>query len=232
MKPAIFNWSGGKDSSIALHNVLQDGEYDVIKLITTVNSKFSRVSMHGVREELLDQQAASIGLPLHKIHVPENPTMEDYDKIMNKLLKSEVKSGVKYSIFGDIFLEDLRKYRDDRLSEVGLKGHYPIWKRDTKELINEFIDLGFKTILVCVNAELLDKSFAGRVIDKEFVNDLPDNVDPCGENGEFHTFVYDGPIFKQPVEFDLGDIVHRKYDKPGTNGTENTGFYFRDLIPK
>lgn len=231
MKPSIFNWSGGKDSSLALYKVLNDKEYNIKKLITTVNSKYNRISMHGVREILLDRQAQEIGLPLHKIMVPEQPTMEEYDALMKEFLGKEVANGVEHSIFGDIFLEDLKKYREDKLAEVGLQGVFPIWKRDTKELIKEFIEQGFKTIIVCVQAELLDESFAGRVIDENFLSDLPENVDPCGENGEFHTFVYDGPIFRNPIKFELGDLVHRNYNQPNSDGKLKTGFYFKDIIP-
>ncbi|MGZ3901534.1 MAG: Dph6-related ATP pyrophosphatase, partial [Bacteroidia bacterium] len=144
------------------------------------------------------------------------------------------------SIFGDIFLEDLRKYREDKLSQMGLTGLFPLWQRPTKEIISEFIDLGFKTITTCVNEKFLDKSFAGRIIDHQFLNDLPANVDPCGENGEFHTFVFDGPLFKKPISFEKGDMVYRRYTNTGdTNNNDvcktddpfDTGFFYCDLLP-
>ncbi len=229
---SIFNWSGGKDSAMALYQTLQNDEYQVRKLMTTVNSKYERISMHGVRRELLQLQAQSIGLDLQEILLPETPTMEEYDTIMRNILLDEVKDGITHSIFGDIFLEDLKKYREQKLSEVGLKGHFPIWKRDTTELIHEFLDLGFKTVLVCINADLLDKSFAGRVIDRDFLKDLPSNVDPCGENGEFHTFVFDGPIFQNPIKFQPGEVVLKKYNQPNGEQGEKMGFYFQDLVPK
>ena len=237
---AIFNWSGGKDSSLALYHILKEDNFDIDSLMTTVNSKFDRISMHGVRKELLYEQGESIGLPIKEIRLPEMPSMSDYDQIMKNELSSLKDDGVTHSIFGDIFLEDLRDYRVNKLKEVGLKGHFPLWKRDTKELVHEFIDLGFKTIVVCVKSELLSKDFAGRVIDHDFLNDLPDNVDPCGENGEFHTFVFDGPIFKKPIEFEIGETVFKEYKAPKDaddicSGSDvkpkSSGFYFCDLIP-
>lgn len=237
---AIFNWSGGKDSSLALYHILKEKKFDIHSLLTTVNSKYDRISMHGVRKELLHAQGEAIGLPVKEILVPEMPTMAEYDALMKKELSALKDEGITHSIFGDIFLEDLRDYRIQKLSEVGLKGHFPLWRRDTTELIHEFIDLGFKTILVCTKAELLGEEFAGRVIDHDFLKDLPKNVDPCGENGEFHTFVYDGPIFKKPIEFTLGEKVFREYEAPKNKEDschsddvqkKSAGFYFCDLIP-
>lgn len=241
MKPkAIFNWSGGKDSALCLYKILQEREYDVLTLLTSVSEKYQRVSMHGVRVELLHDQAESIGLPLVKMEVPDMPTMEAYEKAMTHILLDLKKGGATVSVFGDIFLEDLRKYREEKLALVNLIGVFPLWKRSTKELINEFIDLGFKTILTCVNEKYLDKSFAGRIIDRNFLKDLPADVDPCGENGEFHTFVFDGPVFKKPVSFTVGEIVYRKHEAPqnissdacNNNSPFNTGFWYCDLIPK
>lgn len=239
-KKAIFNWSGGKDSSLALYHILKGNAYDVDALMTTVNSQNDRISMHGVRRELLYAQGEAIGLPIQEIRLPEMPSMSEYDETMKGAL-SELKSkGITHSIFGDIFLEDLRAYREERLKEVDLIAHFPLWNRDTTELIHEFIDLGFKTVVVCVKSELLGEEFAGRVIDEDFLKDLPDNVDPCGENGEFHTFVFDGPIFKQPVKYTLGEKVFKQYAAPkDENDTcfstpiskSVSGFYFCDLIP-
>ncbi len=241
MIKSIFNWSGGKDSSLALYKILEQKEYQIETLLTTVSEEHNRISMHGVRYDLLVEQAKAIQLPLSAIRLPNLPSMSSYDDIMEREMNHYKSKGITTSIFGDIFLEDLKTYRENQLARVGLKAHFPLWKRDTKELLNEFIDLGFKTILVCINAELLPKEFAGRIIDKDFINDLPDNVDPCGENGEFHTFVFDGPIFKKPVEFELGEVVFKEYKKP-IDPDDNcfkkeeepklSGFYFRDLIPK
>lgn len=239
--PALFNWSSGKDSALALYKILNENEFEVITLQTSINQKYQRISMHGVREELLERQAQSIGLPLKKIMIPEMPTMEVYNEIMSTTLQEFQEQGIQHSIFGDIFLEDLKKYREDKLQEVGFKGVFPLWKKDTHKLLQEFLDLGFKTIVVCVSEKYLSKDFVGKVIDQEFINSLPENVDPCGENGEFHTFTFDGPIFSEPVAFELGEIVYRKYEKTtttsntacDTNDTPYTyGFWFCDLIPK
>lgn len=240
-KIALFNWSSGKDSALALYKIQQAKEFEINCLLTSVNQQFQRISMHGVRVDLLEQQAKSIGLPLEIMQIPEMPTMEVYEEVMSKTLTKLKSQGVKYSIFGDIFLEDLRKYREDKLVDIGFEAVFPLWKTPTKDLIQEFISLGFKTIVVCVNERFLDKSFVGRVIDQDFINDLPDNVDVCGENGEFHTFTYDGPIFSEPIKFEVGEIVHRKYEKPKTestntacdsNGTDafDYGFWYCDLI--
>ena len=237
---AIFNWSGGKDSSLALYHIMKNKEYDVQALMTTVNAKFDRISMHGVRKELLYAQGEAIGLPIKEIRLPEMPTMSEYDATMGKVLSEFKNEGITHSIFGDIFLEDLKKYREDRLAEVGIKAHFPLWKRNTKELVHEFIDLGFKTVVVCVKSEVLSDEFAGRVIDKDFLKDLPANVDPCGENGEFHTYVFDGPVFKQPIKYELGEKIFKEYAAPkDENDTcfsaeptkKPSGFHFCDLIP-
>ena len=240
---AIFNWSSGKDSALALYKILQNSDIEIVSLLTSVNKKYNRISMHGVRSELLIQQAKSIGLPLYIMEIPEMPSMEDYEKVMQETLTKFKEKGVTHSIFGDIFLEDLRKYREDKLAEMQLEAIFPLWKIPTKDLIQEFLDLGFKTIVVCVNERNLDKSFVGRIIDAQFIADLPDNVDVCGENGEFHTFTFDGPIFKKPIEFEIGEIVYRKYEKPKQEASNKAcdtsssdafdfGFWYCDLIPK
>ncbi len=241
MTKSVFNWSGGKDSSLALYHLLNSDLYDIRTLLTTVSQKYNRISMHGVRNELLQAQAEAIGIPLTEVFLPEMPSMSSYDNHMYKVMTDLKEQGIKTSIFGDIFLEDLKAYRENQLAQVGMKAHFPLWKRDTTELLNEFIELGFKTILVCVKSDVLSKEFAGRVIDKDFIKDLPKGVDPCGENGEYHTFVYDGPIFKQPVNFELGELVFKEYKTPKNpddncfkkdNQDKQSGFYFRDLIPK
>ena len=238
-KKALFNWSSGKDSALSLYKILQDPTFEIVSLLTSVNEKFERISMHGVRVSLLEAQAKSLGLPLTKMIIPEMPSMEVYEKVMENTLSKFKQEGVEYSIFGDIFLEDLRKYREDKLAIMGFKGVFPLWKEDTKALLEEFLSLGFKTIVVCVNEKYLDKSFVGRIIDATFISDLPKNVDVCGENGEFHTFTFDGPIFKNSIPFEIGEIVYRKYEQPKTSSktacdTDNTafnyGFWYCDLI--
>lgn len=244
IQKAIFNWSGGKDSALCLYKILRSNKYEISWLLTTVSEKYQRISQHGVRVELLEQQAENIGIPLHKLMMPDWPTMEAYNGMMEKTLKEFKKQGVHFSIFGDIFLEDLRKYREERLATLDLAGVFPLWKLNTRKLINEFIDLGFKAIVVCVDSKDLDRSFVGREVDEEFLNDLPEKVDPCGEYGEFHTFVYDGPVFQKPVKFTKGEIVYRKYTPPkkkeqnkqsytcGTNNSTHpeTGFWYCDLL--
>jgi len=240
-KKALFNWSSGKDSALALYKILQDPGFKIEYLLTSVNQQYQRISMHGVRVELLEAQAKSIGLPLKIMQIPEMPTMEVYENVMTKTLTELKSQGITHSVFGDIFLEDLRKYREDKLAQIGFEGIFPIWKIPTHDLIQEFINLGFKTIVVCVNERFLDKSFVGRIIDQSFINDLPENVDVCGENGEFHTFTFDGPIFSEPINFEVGETVYRKYEKPKTESSSTAcdtnetdafdyGFWYIDLI--
>ncbi|MFL9834855.1 Dph6-related ATP pyrophosphatase [Chryseobacterium terrae] len=234
MKPkAIFNWSSGKDSALALYKTLQENQFEITSLLTSINQEFQRISMHGVHVSLLEKQAESLGFPLIKMEIPKEPSMEDYNEIMSKTM-NEIKSrGNNHSIFGDIFLEDLRKYREDQLQKIGMKAVFPLWKQNTIDLINEFLSLGFKTVVTCVNETYLDKSFAGRIIDKNFIKDLPKNVDPCGENGEFHTFTFDGPIFRKPIQFEIGETVKKTYPKPKSDENMGNGeyvFWFCDLI--
>jgi len=234
-----MNWSGGKDSSLSLYKILHEGKYKVDYLLTSVNKIHNRVSMHGVRTELLIQQAESIGISLKLLELSEQPDMNEYENAMKEKVKQFTNEGIYHSIFGDIFLEDLKTYREKQLQHFGVKAIFPLWKISTKELMQEFLQLGFKAIVVCVNANLLDKSFCGRIIDQTFVNDLPDNVDVCGENGEYHSFVFDGPIFKKNILFKKGEIVFREYESPKTNQNNNLsneieekiGFYFCDLLP-
>lgn len=245
-QPAIFNWSGGKDSALALYQTLQSGHYGVQTLLTTVSAPHQRISMHGVRTALLDRQAAALGLPCRQLLLPETPTMATYEHLMASTMQELKSVGATASIFGDIFLADLRQYRESKLAELGLEAVFPLWGVPTIELIREFIGLGFKTITTCVNEKFLDRSFVGRVIDEEFLRDLPAGVDPCGENGEFHTFVFDGPLFSQPIAFEKGEIVYRKYTAPAPAPTDqaaddcapassgpspfDTGFWYCDLV--
>lgn len=237
-KHTYFNWSTGKDSSLALYHVQQDASLQVGRLVTSVNSYYDRVSMHGLRRELLEKQAASIGIPLTTIELPQYPTMEEYSAIMQQTVDELIADQFTDCVFGDIFLEDLRNYREDQLAPLNITAHFPLWKKDTRELMKEFVRLGFKAVVICIKSDLLDKSFLGRDLDMDFVNDLPENVDPCGENGEFHTFCYDGPIFNSPIHFDRGEATFREYDHPknedDTHPTvpEKMGFWFLDLVPK
>lgn len=240
----IFNWSSGKDSALCLYKMLQSDKYEIQCLLTSVNDQYDRISMHGVRTVLLEAQAKSLGLPLVQLRLPEMPSMEIYENQMASTLSELKINGATISAFGDIFLEDLRKYREDKLAQLDLKGLFPLWKQPTDQLIKEFIDLGFKAIITCVNDKYLDQSFVGRIIDEQFIKDLPENVDPCGENGEFHSFVFDGPIFKEPIAFEKGEIVHKKYEQPKNDDDSNDvcksdsenpfeyGFWYCDLIQK
>ncbi|WP_055436577.1 diphthine--ammonia ligase [Lacinutrix algicola] len=223
-----FNWSTGKDSALALYHLLKDERFSVEKLVTSVNSHYNRVTMHGLPVALLIKQAELLEVPLQTINLPEQPSMEDYETIMTKAISNLKSEGFTHSVFGDIFLEDLKLYREINLSKVGISTVFPLWKRDTKILINEFLDLGFKAIIVCASAKYFSEDFVGKTITRELIESLPNDVDPCGENGEFHTFCYDGPIFKTPVPFSIGDKVYREYDTPNAK-TEKSGFWFCDL---
>jgi uncharacterized protein (TIGR00290 family) len=232
----IFNWSGGKDSSLALYYCLKNPQLDIKYLVTTVNDAVDRISMHGVRTELLIKQAESIGIPLYQIRLPEMPDMAEYDAEMHKHLAYFKAESITHSIFGDIFLEDLKAYRDNRLAEIGMLGIYPLWKRDTRELINEFLELGFGTVIACTKQSLGD--LAGLEISHELINELPPDVDVCGENGEFHTFTFKGPIFSKEIKYKTGMKVFKKYKAPKnaddvcarSKKKEIEGFWYCDLL--
>jgi len=216
----LFAWSGGKDSTMALYELQKNRNYEVSALLTTITEDYDRISMHGVRRVLLERQAESLGLFLEKIYITKKSSNEEYEtKMMDKLIRYR-DADVFYAAFGDIFLEDLKKYREDNLLKIGMKGIFPIWKRKSIDLAHAFIDLGFKAVITCVDSKVLDKNFAGRVFDKQFLSDLPATVDPCGENGEFHSFVYDGPIFSKKIPHEKGEVVLR-----------DSRYYFCDLIP-
>lgn len=233
VKKTYFNWSSGKDSAMALHRLLQNDNFSIDHLLTSMNTHYDRVSMHGVRRELLFEQLNSINIPYSTLELPAEPTMEEYEAIIGEKMIQLKNHGFTDTAFGDIFLEDLRKYREEKLSTVGIHAHFPLWNINTTDLLHEFINDGFRSIVVCCNDELLGKSWVGREINEKFIKELPKNVDPCGENGEFHTFCFDGPIFKEPIRFELGEIIKREYPRP--NATENqsktVGFWFCDLLP-
>jgi len=216
----LFTWSGGKDSVLALYELQITDDYEVAALLTTLTQDYNRISMHGVRSILLERQANSLGVPIEKVYISKNSSNEEYEASMREVLQKYLTFGVSSVVFGDIFLDDLRKYREDNLSKIGMKAVFPIWKRDTTELAHEFIDLGFKAVITCVDSNVLDKIFIGRLFDEQFLSELPANVDPCGENGEFHSFVYDGPIFQKKVSYVKGEVVLR-----------DSRFWYCDLIP-
>ncbi|MBI4706511.1 MAG: diphthine--ammonia ligase [Candidatus Omnitrophica bacterium] len=220
MEKIIFAWSGGKDSAMALYELKKNRDYEISALLTTITEDYSRISMHGVREILLEQQADSLGLPLEKIYITKKSSNEEYETKMRDTLIRYQSNGVFSVAFGDIFLEDLKKYREGNLLKIGMKGIFPVWKRNSFELANTFIDLGFKAVITCIDSKVLDKAFAGRNFDKQFLSELPPNVDPCGENGEFHSFVYEGPIFSKRILYEKGEVVLR-----------DNRYYFCDLMP-
>lgn len=217
---AIFSWSGGKDSALALYELMKRADYEVAALLTTLNQDYDRISMHGVRRILLEQQAQSLGFALEKVLISKNSSNEEYECKMQEVLEKYQAAGICSVGFGDIFLEDLRKYREENLSKIGMKGIFPIWKFNTTELTNTFIGSGFKAVITCVDSNVLDKIFVGRTFDEQFLSELPFTVDPCGENGEFHSFVYDGPIFRDSIPHTTGEVVLRE-----------KRFYYCDLVP-
>ena len=208
-EPVLVSWSGGKDSALALWSILKGSEYRVEALVTTCTLGFRRISMHGVRCSLLQAQAAAIGLPVKKVFIPKDCRDDEYQRQTTLTLLAFQPLGIAKVVFGDLFLGDIRRYRDQMLSSIGMTGLYPIWGQDTRQLAEAFIAAGFKAIVICVDPRALAFPFAGRRFDEALLRDLPRNVDPCGENGEFHTFVFDGPIFQHPVLFRPGPVVKR-----------------------
>lgn len=216
----IFSWSGGKDSTLAMYELTRRADYEIAVLLTTIDQEYDRTSMHGIRRILLEQQAQSLGFALEKVLISKNCSNERYECQMQEVLEKYQAAGVCSVVFGDIFLEDLRKYRQENLSKIGMKGIFPIWKFDTTELANAFIDSGFKAVVTCIDSNVLDKMFVGRTFDEQFLSELPSGVDPCGENGEFHSFVYDGPIFQNSIPHTTGEVV-----------LQEKRFYYCDLVP-
>lgn len=217
---AWLSWSSGKDSAWSLHVVRQRHEFEVTALLTTVNRAFSRVAMHAVRETLLDAQAVAANLPLVKVPIPSPCPNETYERAMAEAMGQAKASGVSHIIFGDLFLEDIRKYREENLAKCGMTPLFPLWLQDTRKLANEMLAGGLRAYLTCVDPRKLDRSFAGRAFDADLLSALPASVDPCGENGEFHTFACAGPMFSSPIPAEPGEIVERD------------GFVFADLLPR
>lgn len=214
----IASWSGGKDSALALYEIRD--RYDVRALLTTVTEGYDRISMHGVRRTLLERQARALGCPLKIVTISPQGSNEEYESKMRAALQNFIAEGVSSVVFGDIFLEDVRKYREDRLLTVGLQGIFPLWGRDTRDLAHRFIDLGFRAVICCVDTQQIDGAFAGRTYDRRLLADLPPTADPCGERGEFHSFVYTGPMFQRPV-----------FWVPGRKTLRDNRFYYCDLLP-
>jgi uncharacterized protein (TIGR00290 family) len=220
MEDVLVSWSGGKDSCLALYELQQAGARRAAALLTTVTRDYDRVQMHGVRRVLLERQAESLGLALRQVFIPKGATNEEYEREMAEAFTEYRAEGIEEVVFGDLFLEDVRNYREQFLARHGMRGLYPVWMRDTGEFVRKFIALGFRAVVTCVSAEALDGSFAGRLIDEEFLASLPPGVDPCGENGEFHSYVFAGPSFKEEVRFSVGERVLRD------------SFWFCDLLPE
>jgi uncharacterized protein (TIGR00290 family) len=215
----LVGWSGGKDSSMALYELKRMENIEIAALLTTVTEGYDRISMHGVRRQFLAEQAAALGYPLEEIIIPQTCSNEIYEQRMRDTLEKYRRAGISSAAFGDLFLEDVRTYREERMARIGMHCIFPVWGLHTAEFAETFITLGFRAIVVCVDTQALGKDFAGREYDRDFIRDLPAGADPCGENGEFHTFVYDGPIFHKPVAVQRGEKVLR-----------NDRFYYCDLI--
>ncbi len=205
----ILSWSSGKDSSWALYLLRQRGDFEVAGLLTTLNARFDRVAMHSTRRALLEAQAAAAGLPLHTVPLPWPCSNEDYESAMRMACASVLASGLNSIAFGDLFLEDVRRYREEKLQGTGLTPVFPVWGLDTRGLARQMIAAGLRARIVCVDPRRLPSNFAGRDFDEDFLRDLPPGVDPCGENGEFHSFVYAGPFFRKPIPIESGEVVER-----------------------
>ena len=219
MEKVVLSWSSGKDSAMVLYEIQSRKEYEIAALLTTITEGYDRVSMHGVPRVLVEQQAKSLGLPLQKVFISKDSSNEEYEAKMKETLVRLKQDGVSLIVFGDIFLQDVKQYRENNLSKLGMKGIFPIWGRDTTELTKSFIALGFQAVITCVDTRVLDQRFVGRMVDESFLAQLPPNVDPGGENGEFHSFVFNGPIFREKVAYTPGKQVLRD------------SFYFSDLLP-
>jgi uncharacterized protein (TIGR00290 family) len=218
-KKVVLYWSGGKDCAMALHDIRNSRGYADLRvscLLTTLTEGYDRVSGHGVRRALIEQQAACLGLELHKTYIPKRATMTEYEAVIEDALRSHRETGTTIAASGDIFVE---KRRVSTIKELGLRGCFPLWRRSTQEQIQAFLFSGFRALVVCVDSALLDRSFVGRVLDQDFLSHLPPGIDPCGEHGEYHTFVFDGPAFRQPVRYRLGEVVLRE------------SLFFCDVLP-
>ena len=229
------SWSGGKDSAIALWHLLQDKRYEVVCLFTVFDESLRRVGMHGIPEHLVERQAEAIGFPLKKLYLSASGDHQAYERLMRRNFKELRKEGVSQVMFGDIFLGDLKDYRDKMLNEAGLEGIYPLWQKDTEELVRQFIKMGFKTAICAANKAYFSPEALGKTMDEKFIAEVPVGVDASGENGEFHTFAFDGPIFKHAVEFILGNVVEKTYEykiinEHGVEELQRTTFIFREFF--
>lgn len=218
----ILSWSGGKDSVFSLYKIINENELECVGLLTTFTKEYDRVTMHGVRRSLIEKQASLLNIPLEKVYIPKNCSMEEYGIIMRNALIKYKEKGIKGFVFGDIFLEDVRSYREKMLYSEGFNGYFPLWREDTKELVLRFINLGFKAIVTCVDGNILGPSYVGRELSEDFLRELPLTVDPAGERGEYHCFVYDGPLFDEPIPIKIGEIVKQN--------VQGKTFYYCDIF--
>ncbi|MDG6906425.1 MAG: adenine nucleotide alpha hydrolase [Nitrososphaerota archaeon] len=220
LEKVLLSWSGGKDSSLSYYEIRHIMDREIAGLVTTVTQDYQRISMHGVRRELLRRQADAMRLQLYEVMIPKNASNEIYERQTRKTVLDIVeREKISQVVFGDLFLQDIRKYREKMFGELGISCEFPIWGKGTEELANFFVASGFKAIICCVDPKKIGKEFCGREYDLDLLFDLPVNVDPCGENGEFHTFVYDGPIFRKKIDVKVGEVVERE------------GIYFADILP-
>jgi uncharacterized protein (TIGR00290 family) len=219
MKRILLSWSSGKDSAWALHTLRQQSNYEIAGLLTTFNQEADRVAMHAVRRTLVERQAAAAGIPLWTVPLPWPCSNQQYEALMSETCAKAVAEGIQGIAFGDLFLEDVRAYRIRQLSGTGLEPLFPVWGIPTDVLAHEMIAAGLKAVLTCIDTNKLDRAFAGRYFDEEFLFSLPNGIDPCGENGEFHSFVYAGPMFRSEIPIVLGEQVTRDQ------------FVFTDVIP-
>jgi len=220
----VMSWSGGKDAALSLYEIAHSDSFECVGLLTTVTREYDRVTMHGVRRSLIEKQAIALETTLNVVHLPADCSMEDYSKIMKRNLSKYKEDNVRGFAFGDTLLEDVRRYREEMLASEGFEAYFLLWERNTTDLLKEFIKLGFKAIITCVDGNALDPSYLGRELDEDFIESLPEDVDPSGENGEYHSFVFDGPIFHKPIPVKIGEVEERK--KGGKK------FYYCDLRPK
>lgn len=219
-KKTWLSWSSGKDSAWALHVMRQSGEQEVTGLFTTVNVTFGRVAMHAVRVELLHQQAQAVGLPLYLIEIPYPCSDEQYAAAMTDFVARARNDGVQCMAFGDLYLQDVRRYREERMQGTGIEAVFPLWEKPTRALLEEMLENGLRACLTCVDPRVLPAGFAGRELTRELLDSMPAGIDPCGENGEFHTFVFAGPMFARPLDIEMGEVVERD------------GFVFADCLPR
>ncbi|MFC1871248.1 diphthine--ammonia ligase [Chloroflexota bacterium] len=219
MEKILLSWSGGKDSALSLYEIQKSKDYEVVSLLTVITGDYDRVSMHGVPRMFIEQQAQSLSLPVEIVRIPASCSDEEYESIMRKTLTRFKEKGVSSVVSGDIFLEGIKDYRRNNLAKLGMKGIFPLWGRSTDELAASFVSLGFRAVITCLDTILMDKNFIGRLFDRQLLSELPPAVDPSGENGEFHSFVFAGPVFKEKINFTTGERVLRD------------SFYFCDLLP-